>query len=565
MLAQMIYRRDAERVREEEKRRRGEGERRRPESTGFRLVSPSLHLPISLPLRLCVSAVIFFCISCSSAPTDVRTVMPADAIVYLETNDLGRAITAITENPNFQNAAKTKPDFSSLNGIKMAVAVTGFEGSREELNEEQYVGNVTPRFVAVAETNAWSWQTTRFAENKLGEFINEIYGGEIEMERYPKHDGTYYVWTAQDGRKAYGLVIGSLIFFGNDESSIERCVAVRKGEAEAIAKSSKLPNGDFLASGYVSPDGVGQIANLASIQLALGAGEEDEVRRFIADVLPEILRNSLTDVTWTSKKSEQGIEDNYVFAMKPEVGQVFSETIVPMGGGSNAPATFVPPEVLSVTRYDFKDAQVAWRGVLLTAQKQTDETSGGLIGAFSSSLFEPYGVEEPEAFLSAVGSPILTLRFDPEGENLVVISTAKDIEKLKKSLDKDINTAKPPERIGDADIWRSADGNTAFASIANVFLLGDAESVTKCLQARNAQSNVRERLESAQTAASVTITTDPDPAARLVEVLAERKDDKQPLISQWTISTEFKKDGIHRREVSDFGFIGSVIEQFARD
>ena len=48
-----------------------------------------------------------------------------------------------------------------------------------------------------------------------------------------------------------GLVIGSVIFFGNDETAIEKCVAVRKGEAESMAKNSKLPSGEFLASGYM--------------------------------------------------------------------------------------------------------------------------------------------------------------------------------------------------------------------------------------------------------------------------------------------------------------------------
>src|SRR5690606_8781444 len=109
----------------------------------------------------------------------------------------------------------------------------------------------------------------------------------------PRYDGDYFIWTAEDGRRAYGLVVGSLIYFGNDESAIEKCVAVRKGEAESIAKSGRLPGGDVLASGYVSQDGAAQILNLATIQLAVGAGEEEEVRGFIARVLPEILRSSL--------------------------------------------------------------------------------------------------------------------------------------------------------------------------------------------------------------------------------------------------------------------------------
>jgi hypothetical protein len=148
--------------------------------------------------------------------------------------------------------------------VKVSVAVTGFETSEQSVTEENAVLSFRPRFVAVAETNAWGWQTTSFVENKLGEFVNEAYGGEVELDKTPRKDGQYYVWTSQDGsKKAYALQQGSLVYFGNDESAIERCLAVARGETESIAKSSKITEGERLAFGYISPEGVGQIANIA--------------------------------------------------------------------------------------------------------------------------------------------------------------------------------------------------------------------------------------------------------------------------------------------------------------
>src|SRR5687768_7836396 len=82
-----------------------------------------------ISLRLCVSAVVAASLSCGAKPTDPRTVMPGDALVYLETRDLGKTLEAVTDNPNFQQLAKTKPDLSALNGISLSVAVTGFETS----------------------------------------------------------------------------------------------------------------------------------------------------------------------------------------------------------------------------------------------------------------------------------------------------------------------------------------------------------------------------------------------------------------------------------------------------
>jgi hypothetical protein len=529
-------------------------------------------------LRLCVSAVIFLLTSCSSTPTDVRTVIPGDALVYLETQDLGKALHAVTDNDAFRAAAKSQPDFSALNGIRVGVAVTGFESKDIPAADGASELNIQPRFVAVAETNAWNYQAIKFAENKLGEFVNDIYGGGVELERFPRFDGDYFIWTAQDGRKAYGLVIGSLIFFGNDESAIEKCVSVRKGEGESLAKSGRLPSGDYLATGYVSTDGVAQIANIASIQFAVGAGEEDEVRGFIARVLPEILRKSITEVTWTASRNEQGIADEINLEMIAEVANVLKETVQPTLEnleGNHARRmipnpTFLslnlaPSDVVSATRYDLTDPQIAWRSVLLTAQKQTDGVSGAVIGAVAESLFEAYGVDVPEEFLGSISGQILTLRFDPEGEDVVVVATTRDMDRFKTSLAKEFRLNAPGESLGDATLWRSEEGELAFASLGDRVLLGHAESVVKCLNSVGQGGPLLEELKSTGSFVSTTIASDTDPQAVLVAVLGQRVDAKTPLIQRARVSTSFTGNGIQRTEISQFGVIGWLIEQFGKE
>lgn len=501
----------------------------------------------------------------SSQPTDVRTVIPGDALVYLETQDLGKALHAVTDNDAFRAAAKSQPDFSVLNGIKVGVAVTGFETKDVTGTDGASELNVQPRFVAVAETNAWNYQAIKFAENKLGEFVNDIYGGGVELERFPRYEGDYFVWTADDGRKAYGLVIGSVILFANDETTIEKCVAVRKGEVESIAKNSKLPTDDLLALGYVSPDGVAQVANLATIQLAVGAGEEEEVRGFIARVLPEIVRNSVKDATWTSRKTEQGIEDAYTFTTDPEIAKVLEQSIKPGSGNPVSGLELVPIELVSATQYDLQDPQVAWRGLLLTAQRQISGIGGELIGAVGSSLFEPYGVDDAEGFLGAVDGKILSLRFDQEGEDLVVIATPKDLVKLKTSLEKEFKLMPQGEKVGAAEVWRSEEGELAFAVVGERVLLGHAESVLKCLSKSGPESWAAQRLKWLSGAPAFSVGVDSDPNAALVEVLGQRNDEKKPLFQTYQTSTSFTSKGILRTQESTFGLIGSIIEQFAKE
>lgn len=525
-----------------------------------------------LSLRLCVTAfILLFSISCSSRPTDLRTVVPGDSLVYLETQDLGKALQAVTDNDAFRSAAKTQPDLSSLNGIKVAVAVTGFETKEERVTDENSILNFQPRFVAVAETNAWNFQAIKFAENKLGEFVNDIYGGGVELERFPRFDGDYFIWTAQDGRKAYGLVIGSVIFFGNDETAIEKCVAVRKGEAESIAKNSKLPNGDFLASGYVSPDGVAQIANIATIQLAVGAGDGEEVRGFIARVLPEILRMSVNEVSWTATRDEPSkrMTDQFSISLVPDVSSALSGSLAP-GDADLDLSRFIPANFVSSTRYNLKDAQIAWRGVILTAQSRTDQVSGSILSIVSASLFEPYGVDDSELFLSSIGSSIQTVKFDSDGEEVAGVAMIRDLEKMKRSLSKDLDLAAKPESFENAEIWHSKDGEIAFGMVERHAFFGEKSAVEKCLTARNNGQNlvgtfVLGPILMSSNSPVVTVGTDGETARRVAAVLGVAKEGNESVAEPYSTETTFNDKGIQRRTVSNLGLIGWVIEQLAKE
>jgi len=520
----------------------------------------ALRFSILLSLCLCVSAVN---LSCSSTPIDPRSVIPADALVYLETRDLGKTIGSVSESAAFAKISKTKPNLAAVNGVKMSVAVTGFETSEKSVNAESSVLNFQPRFVAVVETNAWSWQAASFVENTLGEFINDAYGGGVELTVSPKDGGNYYVWTSQDGRKAYAMLLGSLVFFGNDESSIDKCLAVRRGEADSIAKNPKVTNGDRLAFGYISPDGIAQIANIQAVSLAMETGEDAELKSFVARVLPELLRSSLKEMTWTANQVAEGIEDKYEVSLNPEVIRVLNDTMAAAATNANDLSSFIPSDAGMVTRYDLADAQLAWRSILLTARAQTDAVSGKLLAAFSGSLFEPYAIENAELFLRSVEGSMATVKLDADSDDVAVIASIKNVADVKKSIAKEISFAKPPEKIGDVDVWRSADGDLAAAFAGHIAIIGDAAIVQKCIAANAGGPNMSKsaKFKRADGAAWTSLTADLETPATVGVVLGQPTGEKarQTIVA----ATQFNQGGMRRTVRSDFGLIGTLMAQFA--
>jgi len=489
--------------------------------------------------------------------------IPADSLAFLQTSDLAKVLNAVADSKAFQQVVKAKPDFSALQDIQLAVAVTGFETSEKQLTEENSILHFRPHFVAIAATHAWNWQARDFTENKLGEFINNVYGGEVVLDSGDKNGGTYYTWTAKDGRKAFAFVQNSLIFFGNDESAIEKCLAVERGEGDNILKHRTFADGadNVLASGFISTDGVSQVANLIGVSTAMNAGENEDVKGFIAQVIPPILRGAIKEVSWTAAKREQEIEDRLTITTDPQASTVFNETLVPAGSDSQVLMQYVPADAFSTTRYDLKDAQIAWRSVLLVAQKYSDPLGGRILGGFSGNLFEPYGIANPELFLSGVASNIVTAKIDAEGEKPVVIAAVKDIEKVKKSFVADLKPQKD-----EPNTWKSEDGELTAVIADNIVIAGDSEAVAKALDAKQSGNNISKSdmykpfMESK--AVTVTIGRDAEIAGKIAEVLAEKKSDDAETATVYLTETRFNQNGIERRTVSDFGLIGSIIEQF---
>ncbi len=295
----------------------------------------------------------------------MRTRVPAETLVYLETNDLAAALQPIIDSKPFTEVAKSKPDFSALKGVQLAVAVTGFETSEEKVNDKQSIGKVRPRFVAVADTHAWDYKAVKFAETRLDAFVQEMLGGGATMGRSQKSQqtgGTYITWAATDGRLAHALVIDGIIYFGNDETAIDKCLAVKRGEADSILKTGKVEPTEpgTIARGYVSTDGVANIASLVSVTLATVSELSYEARPAVAESFANLIRGSVAEIRWDSRRSDEGITDRFVASLPtggaPDPDELWTETIDLLFESIESTATEDVVDVLSSSKSEAASA-----------------------------------------------------------------------------------------------------------------------------------------------------------------------------------------------------------------
>lgn len=521
-----------------------------------------------LSLCLCVSAL---SLTCGSKPMDMRTLAPADSLVYLEANDLAAALQPIIEHEAFSKFAKNKPDISALKGVQLAVTVSGFEMTEEKLTEEHSVGRVQPRFVAIADTHAWNWQAVAFAESQIGAFVMSLYRSDVSQEKIEKHGGTWFEWSANDGRKAFALVNGSLVYFGNDESAIEKCVAVRRGEAENIVGTGKVDpfEASRIASGYVSPDGVAQISSLVSLSILAGSESEPETQSAIADVLPQIMRGVVSEIKWTASLSDGGkkVEDRIQVSSPEEVARVFSETFTPAGQPNASQFDLLPSDIPSVTLYSLAKPNVAWRSVLLASQTLVPAVPGGMIAEFANAFAEPYAVRDPELFLGSVGTSVVTGNSDPGGDMPVVIATVESQENVRRSLDPELKRDQALSDEVAAEVLRTSDGELAAAFVERLVIAGNADAVIACLRSRGSEGNlgrgpaIVDLLNKG--AAAATLARDRETAPAIAAVLFQAESNEVAFASAYTVETRFSRTGFERRTISDFGLIGSILANFA--
>jgi hypothetical protein len=227
----------------------------------------------------------------------------------------------------------------------------------------------------------------------------------------------------------------------------------------------------------------------------------------------------------------------------------------------------------------------AWRGLNFSISSQLDPVLAILVPRFLEAALSPYGIEESDLFLQAIGPEVITARLESGGQSTVLIVEIRDDKSLRALISKRFGSGKPQvEVVGDAEIWSSSDEARGAASFSNGYLvMGPKSSVRKCLEARQRGGTLANSPEFEKTRGAaafggishvLSLTRDTVPARDFIVFMTSQPavsgnpTDAQELDARishlpYAVSEmNFVEGGIERRTRSTFGLLGTLATQF---
>lgn len=190
-----------------------------------------------------------------------------------------------------------------------------------------------------------------------------------------------------------------------------------------------LKASESLAFGFISSSNAARLFSLGAPVLfgrTPGDGRLD-------DIIQAGASKVLASVGWSSRESSGLIEDHYLFSLQ----SALVSRLQPHFRPANTPIQvldMLPKNVHSVSVYRFENPVATWQEIETTLSSQLDTLSAMVVGSLMKSALTPYGIEDPERFLSLVGPELSTVRLTPEGEQSTIVAQIRDEASLRQLL-----------------------------------------------------------------------------------------------------------------------------------
>ena len=437
--------------------------------------------------------------------SDMANYAPADSLVYVESNSLLEIADSIAGTDAWRALRPfIQPELAQTPNAWMArfLAWTGIGPTSKVIlcraqfaivmldlgaSEEGDTLTIRPEAAFIVETHTSAWRIRETVEQALAEFAEKSYEHPT-FQRTNVDQTEYLVWTApSSNRQIVATIDRSVVIVGNSQRAARACLEVRRGHSASLSQNPELRQmrtsltaPGSLAFGFVSSSHAAQLLAIGT-PLLIGRSPGDlKFERAIATGAAKVLGG----IGWSCQRNRGGIEDRYLFSLQPSVVSRLRPVFRGIATESQG-LDLLPDDAHSITIYNFEDPAATWRTLSSAVSAQLDTLSAVVFTSLAKSALVPYGIEQPEQFLQAVGPELITARLKPDAERALLIARVRNEAVLKEIL---LNGAQVrQERIGEDELKVFSD-KRAIVFYAGYLLMGLEEDVRSCLQAKNGAS-----------------------------------------------------------------------------
>ncbi len=531
--------------------------------------------------------------------TDMATFAPADCLAFVEANDLIEVAQGIEGTQAWKALAGPVAARSNLlpnrwflrlarwtgigspGAILLARSQVAIVFTGAEANQAGSTLTVKPLATFVVETHTTQRRMRPTIEQHIEELAKRVFG-QPGLSRKQVEGVDLSEWSSSDGaRHIVAAFAGTVAIIGNDEPSVLHCLEARRGKRPSLAGEKQLDDlrqkVDATHSsvfGFVSKVGVKSL--LQAFALYRAGSSSDAVT--VSQIFSETVGNLVEGLGWSSRFVDAMVEDRCSITLSQGVADKLRGSFVPEDRAVISELPFVPSDANSVSLYHFRDVEGVWLDLNSVVASHAD-----LIGSIATrpmlrGLLKPYGIDDADTFVHAVGTRIQTIRLEEDSPS-VLVTEALDRQALRKIALQRLGSKPKTENVGDFELLLSSTDNWAASFADHHFLSGPPEAVRRCLQAR-AQSKSLTSTDAFQKSqrsidislpiTALTSSNDQHVAISFVELFSEHERsafstsasaiDQAAKSLPFAVSVVILKDaGLEWTSRSSFGLVGSLL------
>jgi len=531
--------------------------------------------------------------------TDMASYAPADCLAFVEANDLSELAQGIEATQAWKALAGpvgARPTLlpnrwfirlarwtgvGSTDAILLARSQVALVFTGAEANQDGSNLTVKPLATLIIETHTTQRRMRPTLEQHIDDLARRVYGQPV-LSRKLINGVDLSEWSSADG--AHHIVAAfadTVAIIGNDEPSVLHSLEARRGPRAALSGEKVLndlrqrvdaPTANVF--GFISKPGVKSL--LLAYALTRAGSSSDAVT--VSRILSETIGNLVDGLGWSSRFIDAMVEERCSIALSQGVADKLRGSFVPEDKLPLGNLPFVPPDAHSLSLYHFRDVEGLWRDVNSIIASHSD-----VIGAIAArpmlrSLLKPYGIDDPDTFVHSVGTRMQTIRLE-ETSAAVLVTEAFDRQGLRKVAQQRLGAKPKIENVGEFELMLSSTDDWAASFADNQFLIGPAELVRRCLQAKIQSQSItsadafrksQRLIDISLPIAALTFSRDQHAAISFVELFSEHERsafstnaaaiDEASRALPYAVSVVILKDaGLEWTSRSSFGLVGSLL------